>query len=237
MIPPHCPRWEAKVGHRSITYLSLTQGIGTDTRCSLSHFPSAQELGFPVLALAYEAGQPASFGQKPTPHLTSDRLSPDARTHGTSGDPGGPCCPSARGYGRAPGHAVRLGRVGTRESGFGTAPCGRPLQMERSGWDHSVHVRAARGGPGTQPAACSVARAQGPSPAHLLSTEASGAGGGDQGWGWTETQCDRCSAFSGHRSGRQCSSFYREKESAEEDLNSEVLLRIYFYFSKSCFRV
>lgn len=68
----------------------------------------------------------------------------------------GPAGPSALGCGRAP-RAGQLGRVSTGDSSLGRAPGGRPLQMERSGWDHSTPARAAPGGPGAQPAARSAA--------------------------------------------------------------------------------
>ena len=93
--------------------------------------------------------------------------------------------------------------------------------MEGSGWDHSGPARTAPGGPGPQPAACSVARAQ-----RLLSTEAAGALGaalGGSGLGLDGTQCDRRSAFSAQRS-RRATFFvhYQEKDGVEERLNSEV---------------
>lgn len=115
-------------------------------------------------------------------------------------------CPSVRATGRRCG-AVLGGAAG--ESSIGTALQGRPLQMERSGWDHSMHVRAALGGPGTQPAARSAAQ---------LRRIRAGAGK-------PAVTGALASLDIGQGGNILC---------VEERLDSEVTLRIYFYFSKSC---
>lgn len=75
-----------------------------------------------------------------------------------------------------------------------------PSRWERSGWDHSTQASAGRGGPGhsqllaLQPG--SVAPAQ-----HTSSAPRPQGPGEDQACGWTETQCDRCSAFMGTGQG------------------------------------
>lgn len=88
--------------------------------------------------------------------------------------------------------------------------------MEGSGWDHSRPARTVLGGPGPQPAARSMARAQ-----HLLSAEAAGAlgaalGGSGLGLGGTQWQTL-------HRGpGATFFVHYQEKDGAERRLNSEA---------------
>lgn len=108
-----------------------------------------------------------------------------------------------------------------------------PLPMEGSGWDHSRPVRTMLGGPGPQPAARSMARAQ-----RLLSTEAAGAlgaalGGSGLGLGLGGTQCDRrCTEL--QEGNILCSLPGKRRSGKKIKLRSH---RIYFHISKSCFYV
>lgn len=107
--------------------------------------------------------------------------------------------------------------------------------MEGSGWDHSRPVRTMLGGPGPQPAARSMARAQ-----RLLSTEAAGALGAalggsglGLGLGLGGTQCDRrCTEL--QEGNILCSLPGKRRSGKKIKLRSH---RIYFHISKSCFYV
>lgn len=162
------------------------------------------------MALAQEAGEPASFGQKPSPRSASDSLSPNAGTHGLFADPRGPCRAKCSGLRASP--ACRPARQGQHRGLQPWQGSGRPPPPDgevRLGPQHAGEGCAGRA---RRTASCSLcSRLRGPGPAHLLSTKATGARE-DQGCGWTETQRDRCSAFAGHRSRRQCSSFTARKK-------------------------
>lgn len=105
----------------------------------------------------------------------------------------------------------------------------------RSGWAHSTHVKAALGGPGVQPAACSAAQLRGPGPAHLLCMGATGPWeslGRIRAEAGQETQGTGALPSLDTGQGSKHSLFATRKKSGR--LDSAVTLRIYFYFSKSC---
>lgn len=88
-IPPHCLRWEAKVGHCSVIYLSLTQGVGITSTIPL-HTSLSSGVQLFGLGFSMRGRRAASFGQKPGPCLASDSLSSNARTQEMSRDLKGP---------------------------------------------------------------------------------------------------------------------------------------------------
>lgn len=131
-------------------------GRSHPTHHSLAHVPQPGSRALQVWLWHRRRESLPALGKNPV-HAQPVTAFPQMPGHtGCSQTLEGPAWPSALGCGRGP-RAGQLGRVGTGDSSLGRAPGGRPLQMERSGWDHSTQARAARGGPGTQPAAHSAA--------------------------------------------------------------------------------
>lgn len=147
---------------------------------------SGLQLGLPLMALAREAGRSASPRRNPL-HVRPGPAFPQMPGHLGTGLSGGPWRACAVVWGRpAPAWAQR--REAAPSRGRSGRACVQLLAPQPGSVARAQHTSAQRpGGPWEQPYEDPV-------------------------WGWPDTQCDRCSAFSGHRPRRQHSLFVTRKK-------------------------
>lgn len=141
----------------------------------------------------------------------------DPWARGCAGDPGGLALSTCSGLWVGAALCSLVGPAPAWAQGRKAVP-----SRGRSGWAH-VQLLALQPSSVARAQHTSAQRPQGPQEQPYE----------DWGWGWPETQCDRCSAFSGHRSWRQHSLFtILETRGRKTRLRSYT--QDYFYFSKSC---